>query len=128
MADKTPEELLADVKRLEQTNADLKRDNADLRKSQASPALLQENSVLRAKLGEVEAQRGPRKGTAIRYMRPGEKASRPGAILSEGFTERVPVPGGFRLHAHIAYEEHEDHLVENKKGELVRPTHSFEVD
>lgn len=91
MADKTPGELAAELARLSQENATLK--------------------ALQAK---TEADRGPRPGTKIRYRRPHEPGSRPGVILSDGFIERVPKPGGFHHFAHIAYGDAED-MVDRKE-------------
>lgn len=69
--------------------------------------LMQENIALKSVNAKVEADRGPRAGTTIRYHRINEKVSRPGSVLSDGFIERVPKPGGFAQFAHIEYGDPE---------------------
>jgi len=129
MADKTPEDLRADLERLTQANDDLKRANADLRRG----ALAAENADLKAELARVKhdvaAERGPARGTRICYQGPGESYARPATVISDGFSDRVPQPGGMQaLHCHIAYGEAPHYVVSDKNGIPFHPEHTFEVD
>jgi hypothetical protein len=103
--------LAAEVERLTRENQSL-TDRLKHRGPLVEPAELmrleRENAALKASQARTEADRGPRAGTDIRYRRAGEKGSRPGNILSDGFVERQVKPGGFIYFAHIEYGDPED--------------------
>ena len=152
MADKSPEELQAEIERLTkaneavkseaerlaQANDDLKRTNRDLRKGGGPAPVAQhdrdvEVAALRSELarvkGEVAAEHGPDRGTAVCYQGPGEPYCRPARVLSNGFSARVPQPGGqFALHCHIEYGEPPHYVVKRSDGTVFTPEHTFEVD
>jgi hypothetical protein len=140
MADKTPEELLAEVQRLTTANATLTSQHGEVSRQLQSAKdrlnnraldvppdalrLKSENLELRRELAEtkgaVAAEKGPAAGTKVCYQRGGEPFCRPAEVLSDGFSERVPLPGGsFQLHCHLAVAEHPG---------LSQAGHTFEVD
>jgi len=136
MADQSPDELQAEIKRLKQANEDLSRTNRDLRKGpapEAQHALAVEAATLKAELarlrGEVAAEHGPARDTKVCYQGPGEPYCRPAKILSDGFSARVPQPGGqFALHCHLEYGEPPHYFVKDEDGNPFTPGHTFEVD
>jgi len=77
---------------------------------QENDRLLKENQALadqlKATQQSIAAEKGPPKNTRVCYQRAGEDFCRPGRVMSDGFTERVPGPAGSTLcHALIEYGE-----------------------
>ena len=131
MADPSFEELRAENERLKQANTDLRRSRGVA--PEEKHALTVEAATLRAELarlkGEVAAERGPAKGSVICYQAPGEPYCRPARVLSNGFSARVPQPGGqMALHAHLEYGEPPHYFVKDEDGNPFTPGHTFEVD
>jgi hypothetical protein len=96
--------------------------------AQEVTALRQRNAELEQALQQQQAAKGPPRGTKVHYVRGEETVCRPAEILSDGFSARVAVPGGHRLHAHLAYKEHPSTVYKDKDGKEYKPEHGFETD
>ena len=86
--------------------------------------LTEENQALADELARTQkgivAEKGPPVGTKVCYHRGEEPFCRPARVASEGFTERVPGPGGM-AHTHCLIEYGEPPWISTA-------SHTFQTD
>lgn len=105
------------------SRAEIEAENESLRAE-----LLKTRAALDTTVRTVQAEKGPAKGTPVCYQRAGEAFCRPAMVLSDGFSERVPKPGGvFDLHCYLAVGEPPHVIHKDDDGNKFTPGHTFEI-